>query len=90
MGSTKGISFMGCRRPSTIRTRIKTCRAFPHILIHTVADHLPLEQGLRQSLTQRMERQSRVADHLPLEQGHSRNTEGQKYRSFEDTACLPL
>ena len=58
------------RRASSIRTRIKT-----HLFLHfhmqkqILAEHLPLEQGLRPDTCEPCRLIKKLAEHLPLEQG---------------------
>ena len=61
---------MVSRRASSIRTRIKTKppRTYYQIL-GTLAEHLPLEQGLRLSEIYPQASFICLAEHLPLEQG---------------------
>ena len=59
------------RRASSIRTRIKT-RLYPPygMNIYALAEHLPLEQGLRQEeMGSILSLDFTLAEHLPLEQG---------------------
>ena len=60
---------LSCQRPYSIRTRIKTLLWSSINFSTIVRDHIPLEQGLRPSLSTKTALPSPVRDHIPLEQG---------------------
>ena len=67
------------QRPYSIRTRIKTFTLQINWSENQgVRDHIPLEQGLRQTTTGRGSLSSAVRDHIPLEQGLRRAVLSQK------------
>ena len=58
------------QRPYSIRTRIKTWTRTRRAHVPcSVRDHIPLEQGLRQSTRTLNQPPVTVRDHIPLEQG---------------------
>ena len=58
------------RRASSIRTRIKTFKdSSIYLVLAILAEHLPLEQGLRPTVFRIIIYYITLAEHLPLEQG---------------------